>query len=87
MSYQIKLLKKRQNYLFKNFGSYPAIIKSSVVKSSFSLGLGNEKIYFKTAKVKHGKANVVAYIFEKTAYISDCNDLSIIKMKKLKNLY
>jgi phosphoribosyl 1,2-cyclic phosphate phosphodiesterase len=28
----------------------------------------------------------LAYIFEKTAYISDSNDLSIIKMKELKNL-
>ena len=26
------------------------------------------------------------YIFEKTAYISDCNDLSIINIKELKNL-
>ena len=28
----------------------------------------------------------LVYIFEKTAYISDSNDLSIIKMNKLKNL-
>ena len=26
------------------------------------------------------------YIFEKTAYISDANDLSIVKVKELKNL-
>ncbi len=82
----INLLKKRQNYLFKNFGSYPAIIKSNIVKTSFSLGGGKEKIFFKTTKVKHGKANVVAYIFEKAAYISDCNDLSVIKKKEFKNL-
>ena len=34
----------------------------------------------------HGKTNCLAYIFEKTAYISDSNDLSIIKMEELKNL-
>ena len=28
----------------------------------------------------------MAYIFEKTAYISDCNDLNIIKNDELKNL-
>jgi len=28
----------------------------------------------------------VAYVFEDTAYISDSNDLSIIKMKEFKNL-
>ena len=84
--FTMNLLKKRQNYLFKNFGTYPAIVKSNIVKSNFSLGAGSEKIFFKTAKLKHGTANVVAYIFEKTAYISDCNDMSIIKMKELRNL-
>ena len=44
------------------------------------------KIIFKTFKVMHGKTNCLAYIFEKTAYISDSNDLSIIKRKELKNL-
>ena len=46
----------------------------------------DEKIIFKTFKVMHGKTNCSVYIFEKTAYISDSNDLSIIKMKELKNL-
>ena len=27
-----------------------------------------------------------AYIFEKTAYIPDCNDLSIVRIKDLRNL-
>ena len=36
--------------------------------------------------VMHGKTKSVAYIFEKTAYISDTNDLSIVKYKDLKNL-
>ena len=35
---------------------------------------------------KHGKTSSLVYIFEKTAYISDCNDLSIIKMKQLEKL-
>jgi len=82
----MNLLRKRQNYLFKNFGSYPPIIKANFVKSKFSLGKRKEKIFFKTFKVKHGNTNVVAYVFEKTAYISDCNDLSIVKIKELKNL-
>ena len=50
------------------------------------MGKGNEKIFFNTAKAKHGKTNSIIYVFEKTAYISDCNDLSIIKMKKLISL-
>ena len=82
----MNLMKKRHDYLFKRIGSYPPIVQSNIIKSKFSLGRSNEKIFFKAIKVKHGKTNSQGYIFENTAYISDCNDLSIINMKELKNL-
>ena len=82
----MKQLSRRYEYLFKKVGSYSPIVKSNTIKSKFSLGKSNEKIVFKVIKVKHGEINSLAYIFEKTAYISDSNDLSIIKMKELKNL-
>ena len=76
--YAMNHIKKRQEYLFKKVSSYLPIIKSNIIKSRFSLGKNNEKIIFKTIKATHGKTNSLIYIFEKTAYISDCNDLSII---------
>ena len=83
----IKHLKRKQDYLFKkSFSGYPPIIKANLIKKKFSLGKFNEKIFFKTINVNHGKTNSIVYIFEKTAYISDCNDLSIIYSKELKNL-
>jgi len=82
----MNLVKKRHDYLFKKIGSYPPIVQSNIIKSKFSLGSSSEKIFFKAIKVKHGKTNSQGYIFENTAYISDCNDLSIINMKELKNL-
>mgnify|MGYP001341237850 CR=1 FL=1 len=82
----IKYLKKAHSYLFNKNNDYPAIVKSNLVKTTFSLGKSNEKINFKTIKVKHGKVNCVGYIFEKTAYLSDVKDLSIIKIKDLSNL-
>ena len=82
----MNLIKKRHDYLFKRIGSYPPIVQSNIIKSKFSLGRSSEKIFFKAIKVKHGKTNSLGYIFENTAYISDCNDLSIINMKELKNL-
>ena len=85
-SVTMNLIKKRHDYLFKKIGSYPPIVQSNIIKSKFSLGRSREKIFFKTIKVKHGKTNSLVYIFENTAYISDCNDLSIINMKELKNL-
>ena len=77
-------LKKSHYYLFKKRGDYPPIIKPNVINSKFSLGKLKEKIFFKAVKVKHGKINSLAYIFENTAYISDTNDLSIINNKNFK---
>ena len=82
----INYLKNNQKYLFKKISSYPPIVKANVINSKFSLGSLNEKIYFNTLTVKHGKIDSLAYIFENTAYISDSNDMSIIKEKKLNNL-
>ena len=79
-------LKKKNDYLFKKISSYMPIVKSNIAKSKFSLGKLNEKISFNTFSVKHGKTSSLVYIFEKTAYISDCNDLSIIKNIQLRNL-
>ncbi len=82
----IKHLRNRHEYLFKKVNIYPPIIKSNIIKGKFSLGKFNEKIFFKTVNAVHGATKSLIYVFEKTAYISDCNDLSIIKIKFLKNL-
>jgi len=79
-------LKKRFSYLFENVGTYRPFLKPHIIKKSFSLGERDNKVNFKTIIVKHGRVKTVGYIFENTAYLSDCNDLSIINMKQLKNL-
>ena len=82
----INLLTRRHNYCFKSSNGYPAFVKANIVKKSFSLGLSSERIRFETFQVKHGPIKNNAYIFENTAYINDCNDLSITKMSNLKKL-
>jgi len=83
----LKHLTNTFKFLFKVTDSYyPAIIKANLVKDKFSLGKKKNKVNFQTISVKHGKTNTIVYIFEKTAYISDSNDLSIVNMNKLKNL-
>ena len=82
----INYLKKKFDFCFKIGGNYPPIVKANIINKSFSLGESSEKVHFKTINVKHGFIKSLVYIFEKTAYISDCNDLSIIKMDELKNL-
>ena len=82
----IRLLKKRFDYCFKQMSAYPAIVKGNIIKKSFSLGKNKEKINFKTLQLNHGTVKITAYIFNKTAYLSDCNDHTIIKKNELKNL-
>ena len=82
----INLLKKRFNYCFKPINGYPAILKPNIIKKKFSLGKHDERINFKAMQVKHGYTESTAYVFENTAYISDCNDLSIVNTKLFQNL-
>jgi len=82
----IKYLKRTQGYLFKKTIDYNPILKANIVNSSFSLGRTKERIIFKSVSVKHGKIKSLAFIFDKTAYLSDCNDISIIELKVLKDL-
>jgi len=82
----INYLKNKFDYCFKHNGFYAPIVKANYIKKNFSLGKSKNKIQFKTIQVKHGQTKSTIYIFEKIAYISDCNDLSIIKYKELNNL-
>ena len=82
----INYLKKKFDYCFKHNGYYPPIVKGNLIKKKFSLGKSKNKIKFETIELKHGHTKSIIYIFEKIAYVSDCNDLSIIKYKKLYNL-
>ena len=82
----INHLKQRFDYCFKPFYDYPAIVKGNIIKKVFSLGNYDEKINFNTMQVTHGAIKTTAYVFENTAYLSDCNDLSIVNMKIFQNL-
>ncbi len=82
----LSYLKNNFSYCFTEKYGYPAILSANPVKSSFSLGQGKEKILFKSITVKHGKINSIGYIFNKTAYISDCSDINVKNFNKLKKL-
>ena len=82
----LSYLKKNFSFYFKNGLGYPAILKANKLKNNFSLGINNELITFKAIKVKHGKINSICYIFNNSAYISDCNKFSKSNITKLKNL-
>jgi phosphoribosyl 1,2-cyclic phosphate phosphodiesterase len=82
----IRYLNKTQGYLFNKGDDYPAILNGNVISNKFSLGKDKSKINFSAISLKHGKIKSLAYIFDKTAYVSDCNDLSIINFEEFKKL-
>jgi len=82
----IKYLQNNQKYLFKETDGYVPILKGNTVKKEFSLGKSKDKINIKSISAKHGNIKSIIYVFSKTAYISDCNDLSIVNFDILKNL-
>ncbi len=82
----LSFLKNNFSYCFVNGIEYPAILNGNKLKSNFSLGSKKELIKFTSIKVRHGKINSIGYIFNNTAYISDCNELSNLNLNKLKNL-
>ena len=79
-------LKKSFSYCFTEKLGYKPILKANLLKDFFSLGKGNEKIVFKSITVNHGLIESVGYIFNDTAYISDCKKLNQSNIKNLKNL-
>ena len=82
----LSYLKKNFSYYFKDGSGYPAILKANKLKKNFSLGSSNELLRFKSIKVEHGKIHSIGFIFNNSAYISDCNKISKSNITKLKNL-
>jgi len=82
----LKILMDKYDYCFKGRQGYIPILKGNLVKKKFSLSKKKTKINFISFKVKHGQIDSTAYVFNKVAYISDCNDIKNNDIKKLLNL-
>jgi len=83
----MNILKKQFKYCFvKTQSGYPPILKSNIIGKRFFLGKKNERIEFKTIRLRHGKITCLGFIFEKTAYLSDCSDISNSALNQLRGL-
>ena len=80
----IKELKFRYDYCFKEKQGYVPILKEQIIKNSFIIKKGSNKIKIKSFEIQHGLIKATAYIINKTAYLSDC---SFIPAKFRKFLY
>ena len=79
-------MKYRHDYCFYGKEGYTPILKGHIVKNKFTLTKNKNKIKFSSFDVSHGKIKSRAYVFNKTAYLSDCDGIYKKDIKKLLNL-
>ena len=82
----IKELRKSYTFCFREKHGYKPIMKPKIIKNKFMIKKENSKISLKSFDVFHGMIKSTAFVFEKIAYISDCNKISDRNLKDLYNL-
>tara|TARA_A100001011_G_scaffold131837_1_gene138921 strand:- start:134 stop:520 length:387 start_codon:yes stop_codon:yes gene_type:complete len=61
-------------------------MKSNIIKNKFYIKKNNKTLFIKSFDVIHGMIKATGYVFEKIAYLSDCNKIPNKSMKNLYNL-
>ena len=82
----LKILMDRHDYCFYGGQGYIPILKGNLIKNNFVLSKMKSKVKFNAFSVDHGQIKSIAYVFNKTAYISDCNGVDPKDFNKLMNL-
>ncbi len=82
----INELVDKYTFCFKQRHGYQPIMKANIIKSKFKISNKNSKILIEPFDVTHGMIKATGYLFDKVAYISDCNKISKKVEKKLMNL-
>ncbi len=80
----IKALVSKYNFCFVPKQGYKPIMQAKIIKDYFKIKKNSNFLSFKAFDVVHGMINATGFLFEKIAYLSDCNK---IPEKSLKNLY
>ncbi len=82
----IKELRDKYTFCFKQKNDYKPIMETKVIKKKFQISKNNNRISIEPFEVRHGMINATGYLFNKIAYISDCNKISKKVTNKLMNL-
>ncbi len=80
----IKSLVSTHTFCFLPKHGYTPIMKANIIKNKFKIIKKNNTLSVRGFDVIHGMIKATGYLFEKIAYISDCNK---IPQKSLKYLY
>tara|TARA_S200000501_G_scaffold137683_1_gene130095 strand:- start:829 stop:1596 length:768 start_codon:yes stop_codon:yes gene_type:complete len=82
----LKLIKEKYDYCFYGGGGYIPITKGNLLKNRLTIKKKKTEIKFKSFLIKHGLINASAFVFDKVAYLSDCNGINKKDYKDLSNL-
>ena len=82
----LKLIKEKYDYCFYGGGGYIPIIKGNLLKNRLTIKKKKTEIKFKSFLINHGLIKASAFVFDKVAYLSDCNGINKKDYKSLANL-
>jgi len=82
----IKALLSKYTFCFLPKHGYKAIMKANTIKNKFKIKKNNKTLSITAFDVIHGMIKATGFLFEKIAYISDCNKISKESLKNLYNL-
>ena len=82
----IKELREKYTFCFSPRHGYKPIMKPISIKKKFSIKKENDVLDIQEFDVTHGMIKASGYVFDKIAYLSDCNKISLNSQKKLENL-
>ena len=82
----INELKKTYSFCFLPRHGYKPIMIANKISGKFKIKKKNDVIKLEPFEVSHGQIKATGYLFNKIAYISDCNKINSLVSKKLNNL-
>ena len=82
----INSLRKSYSFCFSPKHGYKPIMNTNLIKNKFSIKKKVNILNIEEFEVVHGMIKASGFIFDKIAYLSDCNKISKNSIKKLKNL-
>jgi len=82
----IKALLSKYTFCFIPRDGYKPIMRANIVKHQFKIRKDSKMLSIKAFDVMHGMIKATGFLFEKIAYISDCNKIPEESFKNLYNL-
>ena len=81
-----KLLKQKYTFCFSARSGYKPIMTSNTFKEQFTIKKNSKSLKITAIELQHGLIKANGFVFNKVAYLSDCNKIPKKSLNKLKNL-